>query len=172
MIISIQSPPRLPIMHNQTSLTYHRLSCSGWGREHVFLDLGYNRSQLIQKGEWRTNVNILRFAVKYRNATIIRKAHNTEPEIATNVSNQTRQIRWVDMYGSGFSPRQWSDMGFWTVFERITPFLWADSRSLVGFHGPHGNTNHTAPAIIKNLYTRLPSWRFKNPIEVMSTKQI
>jgi len=96
MIVCIQSPPRLPMMQEQTSLTRHWLSCSGWGRECVSLVFNYKGSRFIRKGQWRTEVNILRIAVGYQNATMNGKTWNTEPEIGTDGSNWTRQNPVVD----------------------------------------------------------------------------
>jgi len=104
MIVCIQSPPRLPFMQEQKSLTHHWVSCSGWGRECVSLVFSYKRSRFIRKGQWCTKVNLSRLAVRYLNATINRKTWNTEPEIGTDGSSQTRQILRVDGYGSGFGP--------------------------------------------------------------------
>jgi len=136
MIVCIHSPPRLPMMQNQKSLTRHWLSCSGWGRELVSLAFGYKCSQLIRKGQWRTKVNILRLAVGYLNATMNRKTRNTEPEIATNGSTQTLQHQWIDRYRSRFGPPRGSNQGFWTVLEWIEPFLQSDPGQLAGFPDP------------------------------------
>jgi len=104
MIICIQSPSRLLMMQDQKSLTRRWLSCSGWGKERVSLVFSYNGGRFIWKGQWCAKVSILRLTVGYLNATTYRKTRNTEPEIGTNGSSQTRQNLQVDGYGSGFGP--------------------------------------------------------------------
>jgi len=117
MIICIQLPPRLPTMQEQKSLTCRWLSCSGWGRERVSLDIIYKGSRFTQKGQWCTKDNVLRFAVGYLNATINGKTRNTEQEIGTDGSSQTWQNLCVDWYGSGLGPARHRGPGFWMVRE-------------------------------------------------------
>jgi len=144
MIACIQSPSRLLMMQDQKSLTCRWLSCSGWGKEHVPLVFSYKGGRFIRKGQWCAKVNILRLTVGYLNATINRKTRNTEPEIGTDRSSQTRQIPWVDGYGSGFGPPRRCGSGFWTVLEPNRTVFPVPTRTAGGLPGPVANTNHTS----------------------------
>ena len=117
MIVCIQSPPRLPMMQDQKSLTHHWLTCSGWGRERVSLVFGFKGGRYIRKGHWLTKVNILWLAVEYLNPTRNGKTRNTEPEIGTEESTGTWQNPRVDRSVFGFGPPRCSGPGFWTVLE-------------------------------------------------------
>jgi len=96
----------------------------------VFGDKG---SWFIQKGQWRTKVNILRFVVAYLNGTINRKTWNTKPAIRTDWSNQTRQNPCVDGYGSGIGLLRPS----WSVFGQLPDWteliLRSESGLLAGY---------------------------------------
>ena len=134
IIVCIQSPPRLPMMQAQKSLTRCWLSCSGWGSEGVSLIFGYKGSRFIPKGQWCTKVNILRLAVEYLNATVNRNTRSTGTEIGSDRSSEARQDPRVDRYGSGFGPTRCSASGFWTVPESNR------TRTAGGLPGPFANT--------------------------------
>jgi len=117
MIVSIQSPPTLPMMQEQKLLTHRWLSCWGWGMERVSLVFSYKGSRLIRKWQWRTNNNNLQLAVGYLNANINRKTQNTELEIGTDRCSQTQQNPLVDQYWAVFGSQGRSRSGFWRVLE-------------------------------------------------------
>ena len=117
MIVCIQSPPRLLLMEVQISLTRRWLSYSRWGRKRVSLVFGSKGGQFIRKGQWHAKVDILWLAVWYLNAIINRKPQNTELQIGTDRSSQTRQNTRVDGYGFGFGPPRCCWLSFWTVLE-------------------------------------------------------
>jgi len=96
MNVCIQLPLRLPKMQDQNSWTRCWLSLLEWARERFSIIFGYIGSQCSRKEQQYTNVNILRLAMEYHNATINRKTWKLELEIGTNVSSQTRQDLWVD----------------------------------------------------------------------------
>jgi len=128
------------MMQDQKSLTRRWLSCSGWGMEHVALVFSYKGGWFIRKGQWCAKVNILRLTVGYLNATINRKTQNTEPEIGTDGSSQTRQNPRVDGYGSGFGPPRRCGSGFWTVLEPNRNVFPVRTRTAGGLPGPVANT--------------------------------
>jgi len=140
MIVCIQSPSRLLMMQDQKSLTRDWLSCSGWGKERVLLVFSDKGCRFIRKGQWCAKVNILRLTVGYLNATINRKTRNTEPEIGTDGSSQTRQNPRVDGYGSGFGPPRRSGSGFGTVLEPNPTVFPVGTRTAGGLPGPVANT--------------------------------
>jgi len=143
MIVGIQSPPRLPMMQEQKSFTCRWLSCSGWGREHVFLVFSYKGSWFIRKGQWHTKVNILRLAVGYLNATMKRKSWNTEQEIGMDWSDQTQQNPRVDRYGSWFGPLRCNRSGFWTVLEPNRTSFAVQTRTAGRLPRPVAITTHS-----------------------------
>jgi len=141
MIVCIQSPSRLLMMQDQKTLTRRWLSCSGWGKERVSLVFSYKGSRFIWKGQWCAKVNILRWTVAYLNATINRKTRNTEPEIGTDGSSQSRQNPRVDRYGSGFGPPSRCRSGFWTVPEPNRTVFPVRTPTAAGLPRPVANTN-------------------------------
>jgi len=84
MNVCIQLPLRLPKMQNQKSLTRCWLSFSGWGRKRISLVFDYKGGKYIRKGQRYTNVNILRQAVRYLNATLNREICKPKPQIGTD----------------------------------------------------------------------------------------
>jgi len=147
MIICIQSPPRLPMIPEQKSMPRHWILCSGWGRERVSLVFSYKGSQFIRKGQWRTKVNILRSAVGYLNATMNRKTRNTELEIGTNGSSQTRHNPQVDRYESGFGLSRRSGSGFWMVLEQHRTVFAVSTQTEGRLPGPIANTSHDQASV-------------------------
>jgi hypothetical protein len=129
MIVCIQSPSRLPMKHDQKSLTHHWLSCSRWGREHVTLVFSYNGGWFIRKGHWRTKVNNLQFPVGYQNVTINRNTWHTEPEIRTNESSQLWHNLQFDGYGSGIGPSRRSSSGYGTVLKLHSTYFVVRTRT-------------------------------------------
>jgi len=115
VIIYIESPPRVPVMKAQNSLTRRWLWCSGWGKEHVSVVFTHKRSRFIWKQYLGMKVNILWLVVGFLNVTMNRKPQNTEPEIGTDKSTQTQQTWLFDGYGSGFGLHTCSVPGFWMV---------------------------------------------------------
>jgi len=113
MNVWTQLPFRLPMMHDQQSMTLCWVSFSGWGGEHVSVVFYYIRVQYLNKRQWRTKVNILRLTVGYLNLTINRRTQKPELEIGTDGSSQPRQNAQVKGYRHGFGPpgRGWS--GVW-----------------------------------------------------------
>jgi len=81
-------------------------------------------------------VNILRLAVRYPNASINRKTQNTELEIGTDRSSETRQNPQVGGYMSGFGPPRRCGSGFWTVLEPNETVFLVRTRTAGGFPGP------------------------------------
>jgi len=140
MTVCIQSPSRLLMIQNQKSLTRRWLSCSGWGKEPVTLVFSYKGCRFIRKGQWCAKVNILRLIVGDLNATLNRKTRNTEPQIGTDGSSQTRQNPQVDGYGSGFGPPRRCGSGFWTVLEPNQTGFPVRTRTAGGLPGPVANT--------------------------------
>jgi hypothetical protein len=140
MNVWIQLPVRLPKEQDQKSLTRRWLSFSGWGRERFSLVFNYKGGQYIRKGQQSTNVNILRLAIGYLNATINRIIRIPEPEIGTDGSSQTRQNPRVDGYGSGFGPPRCSGSGFWTGLEPNQIVLAVRTRTAGWLPGPVANT--------------------------------
>jgi len=136
MIICIQSPPRLPMMQDWQSLTRCWLLYSWWGRECVSLVFGCKCGRYIRKEQWLTIVHILSWAVGYLNATRKRKTWNTEPEIGTDRSSQTRQNPWVDWYGSGFAQTRRRKSGFGRFMNRTEHYLRSKTRPLAGHLDP------------------------------------
>jgi len=140
MIVCIQSPSRLLMMQDQTSLTRCWLSCSGWGKECVSLVFSYKGSRFIRTGQWCAKVNILRLTVGYLNATINGMTRNTEPVIWTDGSSQTPQNPRVDGYGSGFGLPRRCGSGFWTVLEPNWTVFPVRTRTAGGYPWPVANT--------------------------------
>ena len=128
-------------MQDQKSLTCHWLSFSEWGRERFSHVFEYKGGQYIRKGQRYTNVNILRLAIAYLNATINRKTPKLEPAIGTDGSSQTWQNPQVDGYGSGFGPPRCSGSGFWTGLDLNWTVLAVQTWIAVGLPGPVANTS-------------------------------
>jgi len=159
MNVWIQLPPRLPKEQDQKSLTRHWLSFSEWGRERFSLVFDYIGGKYIRKGQWSSNVDILRLAIGYLNATINRITRIPEPEIGTDRSNQTPQNQWVDGYGSGFGPPRCSGSGFWTSLEPNWTVLAVRSRTAGGLPGPVAYTSVVIAAESRD--NRSSRWRGK-----------
>src|SRR5258705_500873 len=85
--------------------------------ERFSLVFDYNGGQYIRKGQRYTNVNVLRLAIEYLNATIYRNTQKPEPEIGTDGCCQIRRNPQVDGYRSGFGWLRCSGSGFWTGLE-------------------------------------------------------
>jgi len=136
MNVCIQLPLRLPKMQDQKSLTHRWLSFPGWGREHFSLVFDYKGGQYIRREQRYTNVNILRLAIGYLNATINRITRKPEPEIGTNRSCQTRQNPLVDRYVSGFGLPRCRWFGFWTGLEPNWTVLAVRAWTSGGLPGP------------------------------------
>jgi len=136
MNVWIQLPCRLPKEQDQKSLTSRWLSFSGWCRERFSPVFDYKGGQYIRKGQRSTNVNILRLAIGYLNATINRITRIPEPEIGTDGSSQTQQNPRVDGYGSGFGPPRCSGSGFWTGLEPNRTVLAVRTWTAGGLPGP------------------------------------
>jgi len=64
------SPPRLPKIHDQHSLTLRWRWFSGCGSALVCVHFDHQGGQCIENKLWCTNINILRLSVEYLNATI------------------------------------------------------------------------------------------------------
>ena len=88
MNVFIQLPLRCLKMQDQKSLTHCSLSCSRWGRECFSLVVDYKGGRYITQRQPYTNVNVLRLAIDYLNATIDRNTRKPEPQIGTNGSSQ------------------------------------------------------------------------------------
>jgi len=143
MIVCIQSPSRILLMQDQQWLTGCWLSCSGWGRDRVSVVFGYKGGWFIRNGHWLTKVNILWLAVGYPNVTLNSKSRNTEQEVETEGSSQTRHNPQIDRYGSRFGPRWRSRSGFWTVLEPNGTSILIRTRTAGGLPGPVANTTHS-----------------------------
>jgi len=68
------------------------------------------------------------------------ETRNTEPEIGTDGSNQTRRNPPVGRYGSGFGQPRVSGTGFWTVLEPNRPVFAVQTWTAGGLPGPVANT--------------------------------
>jgi len=66
---------------------------------------------------------------------------NTEQEIGTDGSSQTRRNPRVDGYGAGFGSQRVSGSGFWTVLEPNRPIFAVQTRNAGRLPGPIANTN-------------------------------
>jgi hypothetical protein len=122
----IQLPLRLPKMQDQKSLSHRWLSFSGWGRERSSLNFDHNSGQYSRKEQWYTNVNVLRLAIGYLNATINRNTQNQEPEIVTDGSRQSRQHPRVSRFMAVFGPPRYCRSGFWKGLQptRTSLLVW------------------------------------------------
>ena len=143
MIVCIQSPPRLLIKPDQKSWTRRWLSCSGWGIQRVSLVFSDKGGRFIWKGQSPAKVNILKLAVGNLNVTINRKTRNTEPEIGTDRSSQTRKNLRVDGYGSRSGTPRCYGSGFGTVLERNWTVFPVRMPNASGLPGPVANTRST-----------------------------
>jgi len=65
-----QSPPRLPNIHDQQTLTPCRDSISRCGRVHVWVDFNYEGGQYIERNLGFTHLNVVQLSVAYLNPTI------------------------------------------------------------------------------------------------------
>jgi hypothetical protein len=117
MIVCIPSPPRLPLLQEQKSLTRHSLSCSRWGRECFSVFWRYKGSWFIWTEQWRAKVNILRSAVGLLNATTNKNTWNTEMQIEINGSIQPHQNLWVVGCGCRVGLPRPSRSDCWTILE-------------------------------------------------------
>jgi len=140
MNVYIQLPLWLPKVQDQKSSTHRWLSCSGWGREWFSLVFDQKGGQYIRKGQWYTNVKILRWAIGNLNATRNRNTRIPEPEIGTDGCSQTWQDPQVDEYGSGFGPPRCSGSGYWTGLEPNRTVSAVRTRTAGGSPGPVANT--------------------------------
>jgi len=137
-------------------LTLRWHSFSEWGTERVSHVSNYKGGRFIWKNWQCAKVNILRLTVGYLNATINRKTRNTEPEIGTDGSSQTRQDPRVDGYGSGFGPPRRCGSGFWMVLEPNLTVYPVQTQTAGGLPGPIANTSLNAeptmfrPSIFEN----------------------
>jgi len=172
MIVCIQLPPRLPMMQEQKSLARRWLSCSGWGRECVTCVFIYKGSCFTRKGQWRTKINILRFAVGYLNATINWKTRNMEPEIGTDGSTQTQQNLQFDMNQSGFGLPTGSGSGFWTALDPIQTVFPVRTRTAGGLPGPVANTISTKYIKAHLVYPHLSGFSYNPSSHTNSTTRL
>jgi hypothetical protein len=122
MNVWIQLPLRLPKVQDQKSLTRRRLSFSGWGREQFLLVFDYKGGQYIRKEQRSTNVNILRFAIGYLNATRNRITQIPEPEIGTDGCSQTRKTCGLAGTGPSLASQDAAGRVFGQVWNRTEPF--------------------------------------------------
>jgi len=130
MIVCIQSPPRLLMMQDQKSLTHCWLSCSGWTRERFSFVFSYKGGWFIRNWQWRAKVNILRLAAGYLNATMNWKLRNTEPEIGTDGSSQTRHHLQINGYRSGIGRPWYCGSEFWRFLNRTELFFRSEPGSV------------------------------------------
>jgi len=114
MNVCIQLPFRLPQLQDHKSLTLCWLSFSGWGRERISLGFDYEGGQYIHQRQWRTKVNVLRFAEGYLNVTVNKNTRKPKPEIGTDGSSQPLHNPQVDRYGCGSGPPRNGGSGSWT----------------------------------------------------------
>jgi hypothetical protein len=92
------------------------------------------------KEQWYAKFDILRLTVRYLNATINRNTRNTETEIGTHWSSQTRQNPPVDGDGSGIGPPRRCGSGFLTVLEPNRTVYPVQTCTAGGLPGPVPNT--------------------------------
>ena len=111
----------------------------------ISLVLHHNGGQYIRKGQQYSNVNILRLAIGFLNATINRYTRIPEPEIRTDGSSETRQHWRIDGYGSGFGPPRCSRSGFWKGLDTNRTVLAVRSRTPGVVPGPVANTTGDQP---------------------------
>jgi hypothetical protein len=102
----------------------------------------YKGGQYIRKGQQYSNVNNVRLAIGYLNATINRNTWHPEPEIGTNSLNQTRHNPRVNRYGSGFGLPRCAGTGVWTGLEPNRTVLAVETRTACGLPGPIDNTSY------------------------------
>jgi len=85
MTVCNLSPPWLPKIHDQQSLTLHSCTFSACGRVRVSVHIDHKGGQYIENKPWCTNVNNLRLSVAYMNATM-----NVKPKM---------QNQWLEPSG-------------------------------------------------------------------------
>jgi hypothetical protein len=151
MNVCIQWPLRLPKVQDQKSLTHRWLSYSGWGRKRFSLVFDYKSGLYIRKGQRYTNVNILRLAIGYQNATMNRNTLIPEPVIGTDGSSQTWQTPQVDGYGSAFGPPRCSWSGFWMDLELNRTILAVRTRTAGRLPGPIANTRYDREYVVCHI---------------------
>jgi len=113
MTVCNLSPPRLPKIHNQQSLTLHSPSFSGCGLARVPVHFDHEGGQHITNKQWHTIVSIFWLTVAYSTAKINSETLNPEPEIGTNRLWQTWQNLRVDGYRSVFGLQSIRGLGVW-----------------------------------------------------------
>jgi len=136
------SPPRLPKIHCQQSLTLCWHSFSGCGRAHVSVCVDHQGGQYIENKQWSTNVNILRLTVVYLNATLYSESWNAKLKFGTDRSSQTRQTPPVDGYRSGFGPPRGCVSGFWICLEPNRRVVAVQSQTTGWLPRPIANTTY------------------------------
>jgi hypothetical protein len=109
-------------VQDQKSLTRRRLSFPGWGREQFLLVFDYKGGQYIRKEQRSTNVNILRLAIGYLNATRNRITQIPEPEIGTDGSSQTQKTRGLAGTDPSLARQDAAGRVFGQVWNRLEPF--------------------------------------------------
>jgi len=102
MNVWIQLPIRLAKKQDQKSSMRHWVSFSEWGWERVSFVFNYKGCQYIRTGQWYTNVNILRLAVRYLKVTISGITQRLEQGIATDGFRKFLENAVLCRYGYGF----------------------------------------------------------------------
>jgi hypothetical protein len=145
------------MMQDHKSLMQRWRWCSGWGQERPSVVFSHNGGPFIQKGYWRTQVYVSQTAVGYLNATINRKAKNTELEIGTDRSSQTCQNLRVDRYRSWFGPPWCRGLGYWMVRELNHTVFAVRTWTAVGVPGPVANTSYEHLFISHQIWSNHPT---------------
>jgi len=74
------------------------------------------------------------------------ETRNTQPEVGTDKSSQTRQNLWLDVYGSGFGPPRVCGSGFSTVLKPNRHVFAVQTRTACGLPGLVPTTTSTNPS--------------------------
>jgi len=123
-----QAPHILPKMQDQISLTLCWCSVDAVLTVIFRMWLGawvcaFCTSRRLIRRKWTVTYQCQYFTISSSISECNHKCEtrNTEPEIGTDGSSQTRRNPWVNGYGSRFGPARVSGSGFWTGLEPNQP---------------------------------------------------
>jgi len=136
MTICNHSPLGVPKMQDMKSLTLHWSSFPGRSTECVSPLYDYQGGQYIQKEQWHTIINILRFTVGHLNVTINRQTHHAAQEIGPDGSSLTQRNPRLDRYRSWIVPPPCSGLGVSQVWNQTETCFLSKPGWLAGFPDP------------------------------------
>jgi len=130
------SPPRLPKIHDQESVTLRWCWFSGCGRVHVSIPVDHWGGQYIENKMWCTNVNIPPSTVAYLDATIYVKPETHNRRLELTGLAKPGETHVLTGLGLGLARQESVGQDFGWVWDRAVTFSRSNPRPLAGYPDP------------------------------------